>query len=367
MTANQKTFAYALERAIAHSSLEVLNGETQLYSLVSDFLGNSPQGKQSLNLLRNAIDCGIPARMYGAASKDAATQNITVATCRKLLIDSYGFGEEAAGRFMGEFAAALGWKVAAVPTAPKEPPQQVAPMNQAVGAAAGSVRVNHAQPRHSVVLIFVIDTSGSMDGSKMNAVNTALKELMAELPAMGTADTEIKVAILTFSFDCRWLTPAPVKPSEFPSKPIEADGITNLGTACAELDKRMSRHDLLASSSTPLAPVLVLLTDGEPTNDYMTELQKLRRNEWYVAASKFAIPIGVCTDPESMAAFTGDKKTVLKPALCPADLIQKIKAVAIDGLDYAIKHHQKSACEVIKSVTAKLKPINNAMIEEFDW
>ncbi|MEG0598183.1 MAG: hypothetical protein RR502_09080, partial [Oscillospiraceae bacterium] len=87
MTNDQKNFTYALERAIAHSSLEVLNGETQLYSLVADYLGGSPQSRQSMNLLRNAIACGIPARMYGAANMDTATQNITVATCRKLLID----------------------------------------------------------------------------------------------------------------------------------------------------------------------------------------------------------------------------------------------------------------------------------------
>ena len=111
MTNNPKTFTSALEKAIAHSSMEVLNGETQLYSLVADYLGGSPQSRQSLNLLRNAIDCGIPARMYGAATKDANTQTITVATCRKLLMDNYSISEEAADQFMNEFAEALGWEV----------------------------------------------------------------------------------------------------------------------------------------------------------------------------------------------------------------------------------------------------------------
>ena len=120
----QKTFATAMEKAIAHSSMEVLNGETQLYSLVSDFLGNSPQSKLSLNLLLIAIECGIPARLYGAASKDKAEQTIMIATCRKLLIDNYSTGEVEARQFMQEFATALGWEVAAPPPEPpkKHPP-----------------------------------------------------------------------------------------------------------------------------------------------------------------------------------------------------------------------------------------------------
>ena len=118
-----KTLSSAVARAITHSGMEVLNSETRLYSLVSDFLGNSPQSKLSLNLLLTAIECGIPARLYGAVSKDKAEQTIVIATCRKLLMDNYNTGEVEAGQFMREFAIALGWNVVlAMPSANKESP-----------------------------------------------------------------------------------------------------------------------------------------------------------------------------------------------------------------------------------------------------
>lgn len=106
-----RTFVEALEAAIAHSSLEVLCDETQLYSLMTDFLGNSPQSRQTKNLLRNAISCGIPERIYSAVGKDAPTQSITIAACRKLLMDNYCISEEIAGQFIQDFATALGWEV----------------------------------------------------------------------------------------------------------------------------------------------------------------------------------------------------------------------------------------------------------------
>ncbi|MEG0021019.1 MAG: hypothetical protein RR728_10760 [Oscillospiraceae bacterium] len=60
----QKTFLYALEKAFAYAGPEVLCVERQLYALVSDYLGNNPQVKQSINLLKNAMHAGILPRLY---------------------------------------------------------------------------------------------------------------------------------------------------------------------------------------------------------------------------------------------------------------------------------------------------------------
>ena len=139
--AGPRSFAQALEKTIAHSGIQVLNGETQLYSLVADYLGGSPQSRQSLNLLRNAIDCGVPAQMYGGIDKGTPTQTITVATCRKLLMDNYSISEEAAGQFMDGFAAALGWKVAPMTSAASPAPaEQKSPSQKVVtGTATGTM------------------------------------------------------------------------------------------------------------------------------------------------------------------------------------------------------------------------------------
>ena len=56
-------------------------------------------------------------------------------------------------------------------------------------------------PRRTMVLFFVVDTSGSMTGSKIGTVNSAIEEIVPELKEISesNADAQIKVATLAFS------------------------------------------------------------------------------------------------------------------------------------------------------------------------
>ena len=64
--------------------------------------------------------------------------------------------------------------------------------------------------RKSLVIFFLIDTSGSMKGTKMGELNTAMEELMPEIRSIGEADTDIKIAVLTFSTGCAVMYPEPI-------------------------------------------------------------------------------------------------------------------------------------------------------------
>ena len=69
--------------------------------------------------------------------------------------------------------------------------------------------------RKSLVIFFLIDTSGSMKGTKMGELNTAMEELVPEIRRIGEADTDVKVAVLTFSTGCAWMYPEPISVEEF--------------------------------------------------------------------------------------------------------------------------------------------------------
>lgn len=65
-------------------------------------------------------------------------------------------------------------------------------------------------PRKVMTLFYVVDTSGSMCGSKIGSVNSAMEEaITSDLPEISAAndDAEIKVAIMQFSSGCSWITP----------------------------------------------------------------------------------------------------------------------------------------------------------------
>jgi len=70
-------------------------------------------------------------------------------------------------------------------------------------------------PRRTMVVFFIVDTSGSMQGAKIGAVNSAIEEVLPEIAKISdeNADAEIKIAVLDFSTDAKWLTPKPIDAS----------------------------------------------------------------------------------------------------------------------------------------------------------
>ena len=169
-------------------------------------------------------------------------------------------------------------------------------------------------PRKVMTLFYVVDTSGSMHGSKIQSVNAAMEETMAQLDAISKSndDAEIRVAVLSFDTQARWLTPnGPVEPMNF--KPdLSADcGLTALGAAYKELESKLSRSEFLDTKAGAYPPVILLLTDGEPTDNTESGLEKLRHNNWFKRAIKVAFAIGSDAREEELKKFTGSKEGVL--------------------------------------------------------
>ena len=182
--------------------------------------------------------------------------------------------------------------------------------------------------KKSLVIFFLIDTSGSMRGTKMGELNTVMEELIPEIRRVGEADTEVKLAVLTFSTNVSWMYSTPVNIEEFEWTRLRADGVTSMGAAFKELALRMSRNGFLNSPSLSFAPVIFLMTDGYPSDDYKEGLKALEANSWYKFGLKAAIGIGNEANDDMLAEFTGTKDTVVH-AYSGGQLAQMIKIVAV--------------------------------------
>ncbi len=182
--------------------------------------------------------------------------------------------------------------------------------------------------RKSLVIFFLIDTSGSMKGTKMGELNTAMEELIPEIRRVGEADTDVKVAVLTFSTNLAWMYPEPISIEDFEWNRLSANGITNMGAAFEELAARLSRNSFLSSPSLSFAPVIFLMTDGYPSDDYKEGLKKLQENTWYRHSLKTALGIGKEANDEMLAEFTLSKDTVVH-AYSGGQLAQLIKKIAV--------------------------------------
>ena len=173
---------------------------------------------------------------------------------------------------------------------------------------------NESIPRRKMTLFFLIDTSGSMLGSKIGSVNDAIENV---LPIIGeisdeNPDAEINVAALEFSTGTRWLYDEPKDAKEFIWQQVEAEGLTSLGEACEELNKKLSRTGgFMSSPSGCYAPAIILLSDGGPTDNFDKGLKLLQGNSWFKNAIKIAIAIGDDADKEVLRQFTDAQEAVI--------------------------------------------------------
>ena len=173
---------------------------------------------------------------------------------------------------------------------------------------------NESIPRRKMILFFVIDTSGSMLGSKIGSVNDAIENV---LPMIGeisdeNPDAEINVAALEFSTGTRWLYDEPKDAKEFIWQKVEAEGLTSLGEACMELSKKLSRKGgFMSSPSGCFAPAIILLSDGGPTDNFEDGLKVLQGNNWFKNAIRVAIAIGDDADKNVLKQFTGSSEAVI--------------------------------------------------------
>lgn len=168
-------------------------------------------------------------------------------------------------------------------------------------------------PRRVMTLFFVVDTSGSMSGEKITTLNVAAKEVIpfiSDLSA-GNADAQIKIAVLEFSSGTEWMYPQPIEAENFQWRDVQAGGLTDLGEACIELGNKLSTKAYMTEATGSFAPAIILMSDGEPTDDYKRGLEKLKANNWFKAAIKVAIAIGDGAENQSeLAEFTGQSEAV---------------------------------------------------------
>ena len=189
-----------------------------------------------------------------------------------------------------------------------------------------------AVARKSLVFFFIIDTSGSMGGKKIGAVNHAIEELIPELKLLASenVESEIKIAVLEFSTKAKWITDEPVPIENFYWDYLTAKSLTNFPEAYRALSKKLSKTEFLKSSTGSFAPVLFLMSDGEPNDKISTEkeLANLKNNPWFKNAVKVAVAIGNDADVSVLAEFTGSMESVLT-VHTPEALMNVIQFVSI--------------------------------------
>lgn len=176
---------------------------------------------------------------------------------------------------------------------------------------------NEVIARKVLPIIYVLDTSGSMYGERIAAVNEAMNETMEVLKDVSAhnPDAEIKIGVLQFSTNAYWVTNGLIDTEDFFWNDLTAGGTTEISAALSALNEKLSRSEFLVSDTGFCLPVIIFMSDGAPTDPGIWEkkLQWVKdNNKWFKHATKITIAIGDDADKECLAKIAGNTECVVE-------------------------------------------------------
>jgi len=173
-----------------------------------------------------------------------------------------------------------------------------------------NVRLSN-RPLH---FIYICDCSGSMAAQgKMQALNQAIRQSLPGMAEVARQNPEARVLVRAVSFADRanWHLQEPTPVEDLQWQDLQAGGITAMGEAL-ELVAGALRSPPMEERALP--PVLVLISDGQPTDDFEAGLRQMMRHPWAQKAVRLSIAMGHDADLDVLQQFIGTEPMVQLPA-----------------------------------------------------
>ncbi len=151
--------------------------------------------------------------------------------------------------------------------------------------------------------IFIVDCSSSMKNQgKMDALNEAISNAIPHMQrvAEDNPNASIRIRVIKFASGASWHIEEAVNVEDFIWTDLETGGVTDMGKA---FDLLADAIDVNNMAERALPPVLVLVSDGQPTDDYKESLDRLLKMPWGIKAVKLAIAIGKSANERVLKQF----------------------------------------------------------------
>jgi len=149
-------------------------------------------------------------------------------------------------------------------------------------------------------VVLMLDVSSSMSGEKIDNLNKAVQEMINTFKNEGTMEVEILVAVITFGSEVRLSIPF-TKAPEIQWENLHANGMTPMGAAL-EMAKAMI-EDKETTPSRAYRPTIVLVSDGQPNDDWEAPLVDFINNGRSSKCDRMAMAIGSDADEQVLKMF----------------------------------------------------------------
>jgi len=176
--------------------------------------------------------------------------------------------------------------------------------------------------------IWIADSSGSMEtDGKIQALNYAIRNAIPDMQKVADENPNAKVLVrvIKFSSGAQWHVSQPTTVADFEWTDLSADGVTDMGKALSMVADQLKIPPM---TERALPPVLVLISDGQPTDDFESGLQALMDQPWGKKAVRIAIAIGEDADHDVLQKFIGHPELKPLQANNSESLVKYIKWVS---------------------------------------
>ncbi len=185
------------------------------------------------------------------------------------------------------------------------------------------------QTARPLPIIVLADTSGSMsvDG-KIEALNKGLKDMITSFAGESRLRAELQVSLITFGGSQAELS-LPLTPAHQLKSftALAADGMTPLGGALTLACDMIEDKDCIPSRA--YKPVIVLVSDGYPNDDWQAPFARLMKGERSSKATRLAMAIGSDADESMLSDFANDPEAPLFHADNARDIQRFFRAVTM--------------------------------------
>ena len=215
-------------------------------------------------------------------------------------------------------------------------------------------RFTVSTPRPLPVIVLA-DTSGSMEGEgKIQALNAAIKEMISTFSGEGYLRAEIQVSCITFGGEAQVRLDLIAARDVSDFNDFSANGCTPMGAAFRLAHQLLEDKDRIPSRA--YRPVLILISDGMPTDDWETAFKDLCRSERAQKATRLAMAIGSDADKDMLNEFANDPEAPLFEGHNARDIHRFFRAVTMSVTARTVSQNPNIAPKLVIPPPDDMKP-----------
>ena len=132
-------------------------------------------------------------------------------------------------------------------------------------------------------IYLLLDTSGSMTGTPINAVNQGLRTLADALLTDPRAAETAFISVVTFDSEATVIVPL-TNAVSFTAPTLTAQGGTNLGKGLRLLEDQIKNEALISGEAQKgdWKPLIFVMTDGQPTDQWEAAADSIKRKKYNI-------------------------------------------------------------------------------------